>query len=70
MVDGSLTKFCQFLTKLVIIYWLVSKNKYNNSINNNNDSNNVKFKLRQDIALGLFQILSTSQAIKILKAGF
>jgi hypothetical protein len=65
MVDGSLTAFCQFLTKLLIIYWLVSKCK-----NNISNSNNNKFKLRQDIAFGLFQILSTSQAIKILKAGF
>jgi hypothetical protein len=55
MVDMSLTKFCQFLTKIVLLYWLVSKPNY---------------KLPPEIALNIFQVLSNCQAIRILQPSF
>jgi hypothetical protein len=55
MVDMSLTKFCQFVTKILIVYWLVRK---------------LNFKLHSDIALNLFQTLSSCQAIRILQPSF
>ena len=55
MVDMSLTKFCQFVTKILIVYWLVRK---------------IGNKLHSDIALNLFQTLSSCQAIRILQPSF
>ncbi len=54
MVDMGLAKFCQFLTRIIIIYWLVKS----------------KFSLNSSIALGLLQALSSSQAIRILRPSF
>jgi hypothetical protein len=55
MVDMSLTKFYQFLTKILLIYWVIKK---------------PGLKIGIDVALSLFQVLSTSQSIRILQPSF
>jgi hypothetical protein len=57
MIDMSITKFCQFTTKLLVIYWLIIKT-------------NKACQLKIDIAFGIFQILNSCQVIRILKAGY
>lgn len=55
MIDMSLTKFCQFITKIVLLYWLAVKPNY---------------KLKPDLALSIFDSLIGSQAIRILRPSF
>lgn len=55
MIDMSLTKFCQFITKILLIYWILKK---------------PGFKPSAGLALNLFQTLNGSQAIRILQPSF
>ena len=55
MIDMSLTKFCQYLTKVLIIYWLLKKPDYQPKLS---------------ICEALFGYFTCSQAIKILNPSF
>lgn len=55
MIDMSLTKFCQFVTKILVLYWLITTPNYY---------------IPSEIALNILQVLSGSQAIRILQPTF